>query len=425
MGVNFRGRTARDDHPVTPEMLGSRDEGEPGEWRTTDALPGSGHDEPIDDCQRNDQREEPTVGTLRGIANRWRRLGGDPRVARRLAALAEDIDPMLAQEGGGLGMGGMGMDDPYAHSYSTADLQFPGEHEGNDGAIDESEEGGTLQFYGTKPVQPGAAGPKPRGGVGDVADAVGMEKPIVAGRRRASDDEDDEDFEHEEFEHEDDEDGPECGGCGGPLMKLGMLGNTTHYRCRDCGMDWNSTPPKTPKEGTAKQGDREAARLPQGNGKVAAVVGPKRPAVVVAAGKKPPKEEPKKPKKDDKKPPKKKTRQASADTSPWETIKRRIRVAGRRSKIVGGGSYDLGVDDHGRAVDLSYDARLADGAPLSSNTLTFEMVGEDRRARTARIAVLDPRVNRRRVLEVREQDAAAFARDMAGDLSRTAEQLLG
>jgi hypothetical protein len=28
----------------------------------------------------------------------------------------------------------------------------------------------------------------------------------------------------------------ECSMCGGPLMELGALGNTKHYRCRNCGM---------------------------------------------------------------------------------------------------------------------------------------------------------------------------------------------
>lgn len=29
----------------------------------------------------------------------------------------------------------------------------------------------------------------------------------------------------------------DCNACGGPLMVLGTLGKTTHYRCRNCGMD--------------------------------------------------------------------------------------------------------------------------------------------------------------------------------------------
>jgi len=28
-----------------------------------------------------------------------------------------------------------------------------------------------------------------------------------------------------------------CGNCQGPLTLLGKLGNLTHYRCRNCGMD--------------------------------------------------------------------------------------------------------------------------------------------------------------------------------------------
>lgn len=30
---------------------------------------------------------------------------------------------------------------------------------------------------------------------------------------------------------------PDCSMCGGPQMILGALGNRTHYRCRNCGMD--------------------------------------------------------------------------------------------------------------------------------------------------------------------------------------------
>jgi hypothetical protein len=35
------------------------------------------------------------------------------------------------------------------------------------------------------------------------------------------------------------EEPPECGLCGGPLVFLGTLGTKKHYRCRNCGMDWN------------------------------------------------------------------------------------------------------------------------------------------------------------------------------------------
>jgi hypothetical protein len=48
------------------------------------------------------------------------------------------------------------------------------------------------------------------------------------------------------FEDDDDEDFgfedelPSCPACGGPGMLLGTLGNLTHYRCRNCGMDYNN-----------------------------------------------------------------------------------------------------------------------------------------------------------------------------------------
>jgi predicted nucleic acid-binding Zn ribbon protein len=35
------------------------------------------------------------------------------------------------------------------------------------------------------------------------------------------------------------EDGDECSMCGGPLVELGSLGSVTHYRCRNCGMDFS------------------------------------------------------------------------------------------------------------------------------------------------------------------------------------------
>lgn len=31
----------------------------------------------------------------------------------------------------------------------------------------------------------------------------------------------------------------DCSVCGGELMLLGTLGHTTHYRCRNCGIDWS------------------------------------------------------------------------------------------------------------------------------------------------------------------------------------------
>jgi hypothetical protein len=39
---------------------------------------------------------------------------------------------------------------------------------------------------------------------------------------------------------EDESDQNTCSECGGPLMELGSLGSRTHYRCRNCGMDFSS-----------------------------------------------------------------------------------------------------------------------------------------------------------------------------------------
>ncbi len=33
---------------------------------------------------------------------------------------------------------------------------------------------------------------------------------------------------------------PACPTCEGPGRLLGALGNVTHYRCRDCGIDYNN-----------------------------------------------------------------------------------------------------------------------------------------------------------------------------------------
>jgi transposase-like protein len=39
-----------------------------------------------------------------------------------------------------------------------------------------------------------------------------------------------------------------CPVCGGPGVLLGTLGRRTHYRCRDCGMDFSTTDPDTDEE---------------------------------------------------------------------------------------------------------------------------------------------------------------------------------
>ena len=36
------------------------------------------------------------------------------------------------------------------------------------------------------------------------------------------------------------DDAPECPACGGPGKLLGPLGKLTHYRCRNCGMDFST-----------------------------------------------------------------------------------------------------------------------------------------------------------------------------------------
>lgn len=35
------------------------------------------------------------------------------------------------------------------------------------------------------------------------------------------------------------EDPGPCPGCGGPGVPLGQLGNRSHFRCRDCGVDFS------------------------------------------------------------------------------------------------------------------------------------------------------------------------------------------
>jgi hypothetical protein len=42
------------------------------------------------------------------------------------------------------------------------------------------------------------------------------------------------------------DDVPACGLCGGFLCELGALGSVTHYRCRACGMDFNTSPAPSP-----------------------------------------------------------------------------------------------------------------------------------------------------------------------------------
>jgi DNA-directed RNA polymerase subunit RPC12/RpoP len=42
-----------------------------------------------------------------------------------------------------------------------------------------------------------------------------------------------------EFEEEDTHEDAQCPMCSGPGNLLGKLGKRVHYRCRNCGMDFN------------------------------------------------------------------------------------------------------------------------------------------------------------------------------------------
>ena len=44
----------------------------------------------------------------------------------------------------------------------------------------------------------------------------------------------------ESVHDEDDEQVVGCPGCGGPGTPLGVLGNLAHFRCRNCGIDFNT-----------------------------------------------------------------------------------------------------------------------------------------------------------------------------------------
>ena len=53
---------------------------------------------------------------------------------------------------------------------------------------------------------------------------------------------------------------PECPTCGGPSNVLGSLGNRKHFKCRNCGMQHSTVPPKD-----AKKSDKEPSHQPSNN----------------------------------------------------------------------------------------------------------------------------------------------------------------
>jgi hypothetical protein len=99
---------------------------------------------------------------------------------------------------------------------------------------------------------------------------------------------------------------------------------------------------------------------------------------------------------------------------PWDSFKRTLRVASRRGGDWGIGTWETGTEDHGRAIDLLASSHQHDGALLAGEGVTFSLIDQNPKRRTATIEVHDRLIGHEsRRIVVAERQMADFVKQWA------------
>jgi hypothetical protein len=366
------------------EDLPLEDKGDDSNIYTTDALPESGHSRAIDD----DQQPYRSAALLDKVATTVDKVG-EKAIARRLRVLAHQTRKAtdLEVDDNPKQWGIRDTNDYSGQLYSTEYLNDTAGPFGadQDRAIDEDQKGGTLEFYGTYPPRRSQTGPKPRGA---------SHRKAKAGKRRADPlDEykdrvttaieqlDDDTYETQENDfHQLAED----------LESMVDVGDTDN--------DGDNEDDNVDDNLDDNNGDTDDGAVTDvGDGLPDAM--PK-----VSASR----------------------RKANANQSAvWATFKHSLKRTASRGGRWGSGDWDLGTEDLGKVVDLQLNTRGEDGSPLVANTLTFSLIREDPKTRTATIEVADPVLTHEtRQFEVPIRLAKRFAQDWAEKTERAAKDIL-
>lgn len=354
---NFPSRQAAHSNLETIESMDEfGDEGTTGLWSTGD-LPQTGHDEAVDDGQQQFRAASILMRVAHGMETQLK----DRITARRLRALADEVSPGIREQA---------QNNP--DLFSTA----PHEEPMQDGAAkDDNNPEGSLQFFGTYPTSPGNAGPEERSASRQAADEDLEDGPdeVELPEERSDSKEANRQAQPLDLE-EDDEDGDSIFEQfqGAELQeKLIELEEVRDDELLDMEEDQSrlrrssraaSTRIRPPKKG-------QKTRVRTASGKKAKV---------------------------------------------WDTIKKALRSRVTAGGRWGKGGWETKTEDFGRSLSLNIDTHSADGTPLIASNVTFNLLGEDRKRRVARIEVSDNALHHEvSEIEVSERNASKLAEHWA------------
>lgn len=115
----------------------------------------------------------------------------------------------------------------------------------------------------------------------------------------------------------------------------------------------------------------------------------------------------------------------ASNQSPWDTIKRSLKRVASGGGRWGKGEWEVTPGDYGKTLDLNVNTRLDDGTPLVASTVTFSLVKEDRKGRTATVEVHDAALHHRtRELRIPLSKAKLFAQEWARNTEKVAKSCL-
>lgn len=360
-----------------------QDMGDEGDIFHTDALPQTGHDTALDDDQQCTKQASLIV---KAVADVTRKSGLAP-IARRLQLIASTLGKMAAQ---------IGIHQPGAgHNPDHSTEPLEQESEGGR-ALDEAQEGYTIPFYGFTAPDREEVGPTPRASLKRKADVLPeYRRRVEEGLDKLTEpiyEESEEEFHHLRDELEDLE---SVSSAVQPILP--PISNVS-TACDNTSRPPGTTPPGKDDEEIGQHDTISSVEY----------AAKRRERNPISVGKK------------------RTTVKLSTKISPWRVFVTTLKRVASNGGRWGYGDWETRTEDFGRAIDLQVNTNSEDGAPLIASTVTFSLVKENPRDRTATLEVNDGAIsNESREVTLDSRQASRFALDWSKKVEGLAKSLLG
>jgi hypothetical protein len=111
--------------------------------------------------------------------------------------------------------------------------------------------------------------------------------------------------------------------------------------------------------------------------------------------------------------------------SPWQALKQTLKRVARKGGAWGTGHWETSTEDYGNVLDLKIDTHQDTGEPIVASTVTFSLLREDPKARTAAIEVNDGVIeNEVREITLDPDQAVRYASKWAEETEKAAKTYL-